>query len=229
MKIMSMEREMVRGSSIVIRWRSAPFHSLSTSLSLRTSGGLDRIQAGEGVQRLVQHGAHIGGHVAQLDDGEVAQLASWMRRATVATFSASSPERSMSVSIFDTAISMQVDGRGLMPGQDVADALVDLDFVAVDFLFPLADLSTSAMSPLASVDGFLDHGHVAAGQRVDGFLDHGFHHAAHLQELRADVFQISVELLVCVLGHPGSLRGWFHCIAPESKRFRDGPAQPARL
>ncbi|MNY46217.1 hypothetical protein D3C86_1813780 [compost metagenome] len=33
--------------------------------------------------------------------------ASWMRRATVATFSASSPERSMSVSIFDTAISMR--------------------------------------------------------------------------------------------------------------------------
>ncbi|KAG1165907.1 hypothetical protein G6F35_018506 [Rhizopus arrhizus] len=80
-----------------------------------------------------------------------------------------------------------------MPGQDAADAFVDFDFVAVDFLFPLTDL--------------LHQRQVAGGQRVDRFLDHGFHQAAHLQELRTDAFQIGVELLVCMLRHPGSLRG----------------------
>ncbi|MCY1199358.1 hypothetical protein D9M72_107600 [compost metagenome] len=183
--------------------RALPFlvHFL---VAAHDGGGLDGVEAGEGVQRLVQHGAHVGGHVAQFDHRDVAQFGlvdAARDRGDLLGLVAGTLH--VGQHLGHGHQHAQVDGGGLVPRQDPADALVDLDFVAVDFLFPLADL--------------LDQRQVAAGQSVDGLLDHGFHQAAHLQELRTDTFQIRVELFVCVLRHPGSLRGWSHCIAPKLK------------
>ena len=60
----------------------------------------------------------------------------------------------------------QVDRRRLVPRKDLRDFLVDLDLVAVDFLF--------------AFEHALNQRHVPCGQRVDRFLDHCLDHAAHL-------------------------------------------------
>ncbi|MNX47151.1 hypothetical protein D3C86_777020 [compost metagenome] len=173
--------------------RALPF-LVDLFIATHHGGGKNGVKAGKRVQRLMQHGAHVGGHVAQFDHGDMAQF------ALVHAAGDGGDLLGLVAAAFHVGEHLgyghqhaQVDGGRLVPGQDAADALVDLDLVAVDFLFPFAD--------------FFNQGQVGGGQRVDGLLDHGFHQAAHLQELRTDAFQIGVELLVCMLRHPGSLRG----------------------
>ncbi|CFU08028.1 Uncharacterised protein [Bordetella pertussis] len=159
--------------------------------------GQDRIQAREGVQRLAQHIAHVHGHVAQFDQGNVT-LVVLVHAAHGGGDLLGLVARALHVGqhLGDGQQGAQVDRGGLVARQDQADALVDLDFVPVDLFLALAHL--------------LDHAHVAGRNGFDRFVDHGLDDSAHLEELRPHVLQVCVELFVGVLRHPDSLRGWSH-------------------